>query len=332
MIQAAALSCSLLGIGGYVPDRVLDNETLTRMVDTSDEWITTRTGIRERRILEPGLGGSHMAERASRAALENAGLTAQDVTHILYSTCTPDAMCPPSSCMLSAKLGRSDIFAMDINAACSTFVYGLSLVRGLLAAEPDAVILLVASDVMSSRVNWEDRSTCVLFGDAAGAALFSGVRKGRGKLLDVQVSSKGELGPLLQINGGGSAHPPRLGDTVGPDYFIRMEGREVYKHAVRNMAASCRRLLERNGLTMDDIGLFVPHQANMRIIEGVGSRLEVSGDKIYVNVDVRGNTSSASIPLALAEADQAGRIRPGMKVLLTTFGGGLTWGSALLAF
>lgn len=323
---------ALLGLGGFVPEKVLDNETLTRMVDTSDEWITTRTGIHERRILEPGLGGSFMAEKASRAALADAGLEAAALTHIVYSTCTPDAMCPPTSCTLSDKLGVTNIFALDINAACSTFVYGLSVVRGLLLAEPGAVILLVASDVMSSRVNWEDRSTCVLFGDAAGAAVFTSGKKGRGMLVDVEVSSRGDLGPLLQINGGGSAHPARLGDVVGPDYFIRMEGREVYKHAVRNMTASCRNIMERNGLSLDDIDLFIPHQANMRIIEGVGSRLEVPEGKLYVNVDMRGNTSSASIPLALAEADRAGRIKPGMKVLITTFGGGLTWGSALLAF
>lgn len=332
---------ALLGLGGYIPETVLDNEALSKMVATSDEWIVSRTGIHERRVLEPGLGGTHMALRAARRALLDAGLDpvqdAGKITHILYATCTPDAMCPSSACILSAKLGVTGIPAMDINAACSSYIFGLTLVRGLLAVEQDALLLFVASDVMTSRVNWEDRSTCVLFGDGAGAALFVGTdnplaARAKGTMVDVKVASDGELGPLLQINGGGSAHPYSLRDTVGEEFFIHMEGREVYKHAVRNMAAICQEILERNGLGVEDVDLFIPHQANMRIIEGVGSRLGIAEDKVFANVGLRGNTSAASIPLAMAEAAEEGRIRPGMNVLLATFGGGLTWGSALFRF
>lgn len=324
-------------MGGFIPEKILDNGMLTQMVETSDEWITSRTGIRERHVLEPGLGGTHMAHQASLRALEDAGIDASAITHVLYATCTPDALCPPSACIVSAKLGISDVETLDINAACSGFVFGLTLVRGLLAVEKDAVILLVASDVMTSRVNWEDRSTCVLFGDAAGAALFANpenplAANAKARLRDVKVSSKPELGPLLQINGSGSAHPYKLGDAVDEEYFIKMEGREVYKHAVRNMAACCREILERNAMTIADVDLFIPHQANMRIIEAVGSRLEVPAEKLFTNVEFRGNTSAASIPLALAEAEQQGLIKPGMNVLLTTFGGGLTWGAALFKF
>ncbi len=320
----------LFGVGGYVPDAVLDNEALSRIVETSDEWITTRTGIRERRILAPGSGGACMAAVAARRAIEDAGIPPESITHILYATCTPDAMCPPTSCTLADKLGLSGVFTADVNVACSGYIYGLTLTRGLLAAEPEATVLLVAADVMSSRVNWQDRSTCVLFGDAAGAAVFRAGGKGKGILKDALVSSNGALGPLLHVGGGGSATEFKPGDVIGPEFFIRMEGREVYKHAVRCMVKCSRDILERNGLGIEDVDLFIPHQANLRIIEAVGSKLGFPAEKVFCNVQIRGNTSAASIPLAFYEAREAGLIRPGMTVLFATFGGGFTWGSALL--
>ncbi len=328
---------SLLGLGGFVPNRVVSNDDLATFVDTDDEWIVSRTGIERRHFLEPGQSNVDIGYEASVLALRDAGREAADLTHILYATCTAEEGTPATACLLSHKLGVKNIFALDVNAACSGFLYGLVTARGLLAADPEALILLAAVDTLSLRCNWEDRSTCVLFGDGAGAVVLGGEKSASGKkvgvLEDVLVSSDGALGPLLRFgNGHEPGVPYKLGDTVGPEYFVRMNGRDIFKHAVRNMASCCLKLLERNGLTMADIDLFVPHQANLRIIEAVGSKLEADPAKVFVNVQERGNTSAASIPLALAEARDAGRIRPGMRVLLTTFGGGLTWGSALLRF
>ncbi len=328
---------SLLGLGGFVPDRIVTNDDLAAIVDTDNEWIVSRTGIERRHFLEPGQSNAGLGHEASLRALKDAGVDPAALTHILYATCTPDEGTPAAACTLSHKLGLKNIFALDLNAACSGFLYGLVTARGLLAADPGALILLAAVDTLSTRCNWEDRSTCVLFGDGAGAAILGGVNRSGDKRLaaleDIVVSSDGSLGPLLQFSHNrGPGVPYALGDAVGSEYFVRMHGRDIFKHAVRNMAASCRQLLERNGLSMGDIDLFVPHQANLRIIEAVGGKLEADPAKVFVNVQERGNTSAASIPLALAEARDAGRLRPGMRVLLTTFGGGLTWGAALLRF
>ncbi len=326
---------AILGLGTYLPDVILTNEELSRMVDTSDEWITTRTGIKERHLLSKGQTNTDMGHAAAVKALADAGLSAGDITHVLYATCTGEYITPSASCLVSAKLGISGRFAMDLNAACSGCLYGLMVARGLLAAEPDATVLLIAAEALSNRTNWRDRSTCVLFGDAAAALVLRAA--GRGKELavleDIETAADGSLGPLLHFGGPQeSGEPYKAGDPVGDDYFITMHGRDVYKHAVRNMATISKEVLARNNLPVDKVDMLVPHQANMRIIEAVGGRLGISGDKVFINVESKGNTSAASIPLALDEARRDGKLRPGMRVLTCTFGGGLTWSAALLQF
>ena len=325
------------GFGYYVPEKALGNAEIAARSDITDEWIVSRTGISSRRLLEDGMTGTDMALSAAGSALANAGFAADDVTHILYATCTPDACCPSAACVLAAKLGLKGRMAVDLNAACAGFVNGLALADALAAKDPLARVLLVASESLSHRCNWDDHSTAVLFGDGAGAVLVTGTGASApaglsGAVVDTLIGSDGSKGDLLLISGGFSASPYKLGDTVGPDYFIRMNGGLVFKHAVRTMSACCQQLLERNGLAPADVDLFVPHQANLRIIEAVGSRLGVPADKVFLNVQKYGNTSAASIPLALGEALEEGRLAPGMRVLMTTFGGGLTWGAGLVRF
>lgn len=327
---------AFLGLGSHLPEGVLTNDDLSRIVDTSDEWITARTGIHQRHILAEGQTNTGLAFAASEKALADAGLDASAITHVLYATCTGDAVTPSSACTLCDKLGITGRFALDINAACSGFLFGLVTARGLIAAEPEAKILLVASEVLSHRINWTDRSTCVLFGDGA-AAVVLGAAPADGTcvatLADVECGSDGSLGPLLHFGElPASGKPYALGDTVGPEYFVQMNGRDIFKHAVRNMTAVSKTVLARNNLTINDIDLLVPHQANLRIIEAVGSRLEIPAERVYVNVGSTGNTSAASIPVALDDARRDGTLKKGMRVLACTFGGGLTWSAALLRF
>ncbi|MDL2216284.1 ketoacyl-ACP synthase III [Desulfovibrio sp. OttesenSCG-928-M14] len=325
------------GFGFATPPTILDNQEIASRADITDEWIVSRTGIRQRHILAPDQTGTDLALEATRLCLARAQIEAAEISHIVYATCTPDACCPSAACTLAGKLGLPGIMALDINAACAGFVNGVEVADGLAARRPEAQVLLVASESLSHRCNWEDRTTAVLFGDGAAATLLSGAkaRKGQGPLAavkDVLLGSDGSKGELLLISGGFSATPYKLGATVGPEYFIRMQGKLVFKHAVRCMTACCRELLNRNGLGQENIDLFVPHQANLRIIEAVGERLEITPERVFLNVDKYGNTSAASIPLALGEAVKEGRITTGMRVLLTSFGGGLTWGAALLEF
>lgn len=326
---------AIYGLGTYLPDAVLDNDELSKRVDTSDEWITTRTGIKERHVLAKGQTNTDMGFQAASRALADAGITAEDITHVLYATCTGDYITPSAACLLCDKLGITGRFAVDLNAACSGCLFSLVVARGLIAAQPEAKILLVAAEALSGRMNWNDRSTCVLFGDGASALVLGA--EGKGKALavmeDIETATDGSLGPLLHFGGPRKSHEYyKAGDPVGEDYFIHMDGREVYKHAVRNMAAISRNVLARNNLTIDDVDMMVPHQANMRIIEAVGSRVGVDPAKVYVNLPMTGNTSAASIPLALDEARRDGSLKPGMRVLTCTFGGGLTWSSALFQF
>ena len=325
------------GFGRFVPEKELGNDEIASHSDITDDWIVSRTGISSRRILTGGMTGTDMAQYAAEASLKTAGITAGDLTHILYATCTPDACCPSAACILAAKLGIKGRMAVDINAACAGFINGLMLADALLLKDVAARVLLVASESLSHRCNWEDRGTAVLFGDGAGAVLVTSETKAppsgmSAAVIDTLAASDGNRGALLLISGGFSASPYKLGDRVGPDYFIRMNGGLVFKHAVRSMSACCLELLSRNSLTPDDVDLFVPHQANLRIIEAVGARLGVPDNKVFLNVHKYGNTSAASIPLALSEAVDQGRIVPGMRVLMATFGGGLTWGAGLVQF
>ena len=324
--------CHLLALSAYVPDAVLTNQDLAKVVDTNEEWIVTRTGIKQRHRLADDENASDLGLKAARKALADAGMEASELTHVIAATCTPDVLSPSVACIMAGQLGTGPVMAFDFGAACSGFIYGLSICRALLAQQPEAKILFVCTEALTRRVNWADRSTCVLFGDAATACI---VASSPGNVVagleDVICQSDGTQRDLIVVGGGTSSRYAK-GDPVDDDFFITMQGRETYKHAVRNMVHICEDVLTRNGLTAKDVNLLVPHQANMRIIEAVGSRLDMTGDRVFVNVDKYGNTSSASIPLAITEARAAGRIKAGDRMLVTAFGAGLTWGAALLRF
>jgi 3-oxoacyl-[acyl-carrier-protein] synthase-3 len=318
----------------YVPERILSNEDLIKLVDTTDEWIMTRTGIRQRRIAAPGEATSDIALKASLKALAEAKMAPEELTHVIVGTITPDYYCPGAACLLSNKLGLKGRMSMDVNAACSGFLYALQTARGFVALDPKAKVLVAPTDVLTSRTNWSDRSTCVLFGDGGGAVVVTAADGNNpvATVEDIILGSDGSMAELLSIKGGGSGRPMVLGEATQEDFFIQMNGREVYKFAVRAMASVSRELLEKHGLTMDDIDIFIPHQANLRIIEAVGKKLGASSEKVFVNVDRYGNTSAASLVLALSEAWDLNFIKPGQRVLLTTFGAGFTWGAALMQF
>jgi 3-oxoacyl-[acyl-carrier-protein] synthase-3 len=325
--------CYISGLGLHLPRTTVTNADLERMVDTSDEWIVTRTGIKSRHIAQDDEPCSVLAYNAACRALENAGLAPQDLTHIFVGTFSGDYNLPSTACLLQDMLGVKGLPSFDLAAACSGFLYCLESARAFTCLYPGARILVIGSEVVTSRINFEDRTTCVLFGDGAGAAVVTGAEHpGPIRVVDAILKADGAVGNLLTVHGGGSACRPVLGQPIGPEYFVQMNGRDVFKHAVRCMAEVSSAVLERNGLTAGDVDLIIPHQANIRIIEAIAKKLDVDMDKVYVNVDRIGNTSAASIPIALTEAVATGRIQPGMKVLLSSFGGGFTWASALLQF
>lgn len=320
------------GLGFHVPERIYTNKDLEEFVDTNDEWISTRTGIKQRHVVEDETC-LDLAYHASVKALKASGMDAEELTHVIVATFTGDMPVPATACLLMERMGIKNRAAMDLSAACSGFVYAIEVARALINLHPQAKILICGSEVLTSRVNWEDRSTCVLFGDGAGAAvLTAGNDNDPGKVIDTLISANGGPAMNLTIKGAGSAYPYRLGDKVGEENFVQMQGREIYKHAVRSMTSISNEILERNGFTTDDVDVLLPHQANMRIIEAVGKKLGVSREKVFANVDRFGNTSAASIPIGLADARESGFIKDGDLVLLATFGGGLTWGSSLIQF
>lgn len=328
----------ITGIGHYAPERVLDNEELSLLVDTSDEWIRSRTGIASRHLIAEGQNCSDLAIEAARIALASSGTPPASITHVIVGTVSADAAFPATACLVQGKLGIPNAMSFDLSAACSGFLYGMQVARGLLAVEPEAAILLIGAEALTRRVNWQDRATCVLFGDGAGAAVLKAASSGSpaGRLPAVVegilCESGGEGGDLLYCDGGGTRQVYRQGDVVGSEYFLHMSGQEVYKHAVRSMSGVTTRLMQTLGYTVDDIDLVVPHQANLRIIKAVLDRLGVPENKAFLNLDKYGNTSAASIPMALSEAEAQGVLRPGLRVLLTTFGAGLTWASAIIRY
>ena len=326
---------TIRGLGIHLPERVLSNADLERMVETNDEWIVSRTGIRTRRIAAEGEGASDLAVPAAHRALKQAGMTPDDVTHILFASLSPDSYTPQASCLLAHKLGIAGRMALDVNAACAGFLYAMEMARGLVALHPEAVVLVACAEALSSRVNWSDRSTCVLFGDGAGVCVVT-ARPEDGPatpaVLDVLLKSDGAASEFLTIKGGGSARPYKLGEPVTEDFFLQMQGPDVFKWAVKSMSAVCNELLTRHGLGIDDVDFVLTHQANLRIIEAVGKKLKVPTEKVFINVDKYGNTSAASIPIALSEALESGFVKPGQLGLFATFGGGFTWGAALMRF
>jgi len=321
----------VLGLGHYVPEKVLTNQELEKRVETSDEWITTRTGIKERRIAD-GQTCSDLALEASKIALAQAQLDSHELTHIIVATFTPDSYIPSAAATLQAKLGVSNIPCMDVSAACTGFLYGLEVARCICKTYAEAKVLVVASEIVTSRTNFADRRTCVLFGDGAGAVILGSNQTGRARVVDILLHANGKLGDLLTVTGGGSSHPPQLGEPIDENYFVQMQGQEVFKYAVRYMANVCKDILVKNNLSSEQIDLFVPHQANVRIIDALRKKLELDPEKVFVNVQNYGNTSAASVPLALSEAYAEGKIKSGDKVLMVAFGGGFTWGSSILQF
>lgn len=322
----------IVGTGSYLPERVLRNEDLERMVETSDEWIRSRTGIVERRIAEPHMATSDLALPAAQRALEAAGLSSQDLDMILVATITPDTYCPSAACWLQDRLGASQAVAFDVNAACSGFIFGLSVADQYIRSGSARHILFVAAEVMSRTVNWRDRSTCILWGDGAGAVVLAACEDGRG-VLSTHLHSDGSRGAMLLMTGGGSRATPISHQTVDQDlHTIKMQGPDSFKIAVRAFGEVCLEALAHNGLRPEDISLFVPHQANIRIIEAVAKRLSFPPENIYVTIHKYGNISSATIPIALDEAVREGRLREGDKVLMAAFGGGLTWGASALVW
>jgi 3-oxoacyl-[acyl-carrier-protein] synthase-3 len=329
----SALHPRILGLGHYAPPKVMTNADYEALVETSDEWITTRTGIKERHIAAPDQACSDLALPAAQQALDQAGLTPNDLTHIFIATFTPDAYVPSASCILQHKLGAPQAIVMDLAAACSGFVYSLETARAFLTLHPKAKILVIGSEVVTSRTNFTDRATCVLFGDGAGAAVLGNSEdQGLAQIGDICLAADGRLGDLLTVRGGGSGSPIQIGQSVGESFFIQMQGNEVFRYAVRNMTAITNEVLDKTGLTAGDIDLLIPHQANIRILEALAKKLTLPMDKVYINVDRFGNTSAASVPIALSEAQDTGAIRTGDTVLLVSFGGGFTWASALLHF
>ncbi|MEK6604098.1 MAG: beta-ketoacyl-ACP synthase III [Nitrospirota bacterium] len=315
--------------GSAVPRRVLRNADLERMVATSDEWIAGRTGIRERRVVDEGVASSDLGTEAARAALAAGNWDAADLDLLLVATCTPDMPLPSTACLIQRNLKASRAIAFDLAAACSGFLYGLSVADLYVRSGTCRKALVVGTEVMSSVVDWTDRGTCILFGDGAGAVLIEPSDDDRG-ILSTHLHSDGDLWDLVCVPGGGSRLPASAAMLADRQQFVKMKGNETFKVAVRTLEATAREALEANKMGVDDVDLFIPHQANVRIVNAVMERLGLRKDRAFLNIDRYGNTSAASIPLALDEAVRAGRISPGSRILMVAFGSGLTWASAVV--
>lgn len=318
----------IVGTGAYVPDRVMTNADLERMVATSDAWILERTGIRERRIAAPGQACSDLGAYAAQQALASAGIQPADLDMILVATCTGDQPLPSTACLIQAQLGARRAAACDLSAACCGFVYALSVADAYVKTG-SRYVLVVGAEIMSAITDWTDRGTCILFGDGAGAAVVGPADGNRG-ILSTHLHSDGGLGDLICVPGGGSDMPPSEKMLTEKAQFLKMKGNETYKVAIKTLEEVARETLSAHSLTVNDIDLYVPHQANIRIIKAVADRLQLPMEKIFMNIDRYGNTSAASIPLALDEAVKSGRIKEGSLVMIGAFGAGLTWASALI--
>ncbi|MDD3926417.1 MAG: ketoacyl-ACP synthase III [bacterium] len=322
-------NAGIAGIGSYAPERVLTNSDLEKMVDTSDEWIRTRTGISERHICDADMATSDMAVKAAAAALEDAGVEAADVDMIIVATVTPDMPFPATACIVQDRLGAGKAAAFDLQAGCSGFIYALTVGSQYIISGAYRNVLVIGADALTKVTDWEDRGTCVLFGDGAGAALLHRVPSGSG-LLSFKLGAVGSGADYLKIPAGGSRLPASADTVAERGHFIKMEGNEVYKFAVRIMGEAALMSVEEAGLTTEDIDCLIPHQANIRIIDAAARRLGLPPEKVFINVQRYGNTSAASIPLALKEAVDSGKVGPGSVVVMVGFGAGLTWGAVTL--
>jgi 3-oxoacyl-[acyl-carrier-protein] synthase III len=328
VIGTANGAISITGIGAYAPDRVMTNDDLSKMMDTSDEWIVERTGIRERRIAADDQALSDLALPAARAALAQAGATGSDVDLIIVATVTPDMAFPSASAILADELGAGEAGAYDLSAGCTGFMYAVAQGYGMVAAGLARRALIVGGDVLSRILDWHDRGTAVLFGDGAGAVVLE--RVSEGGFLGFELGADGSGGPQLYIPAGGSRAPATAETVAERKHFVQMNGREVFKFATRVLVSSAEKVLAECGKSVDDVDVYIPHQANVRIIDHAAEKLGIPKEKIVVNVDRYGNTSSGSIPLALVDAQAEGRLQEGALVLMTGMGAGLTWGSGLI--
>ncbi len=320
----------ILGVGSYLPEKILTNQDLERMVETSDEWITTRTGIKERRVAAPDQFTSDLATEAAKKALADAGLKPTDLDVIIVSTITPDSPTPSASCRVQAKLGAPQAAAFDISAACSGFIYGIAVARSLIESGLYKKVLLIGAEKLTAFTDWKDRSTCVLFGDGAGAVVLGEAVEGKPEVLSTFLSANGKDAELLRIPGGGSQFPPTENTLQENLHTLKMAGREVYKIAVNIMTDATKEAAKRAGITLDQINLIIPHQANLRIIEAIREKMGFPEGKFFVNIDKVGNTSAASVAIALDQALRGGRIKKGDYVALVAFGAGTTLASAVL--
>lgn len=322
----------LAGTGAFAPSNVVTNDDLSKKMDTSDEWIRTRTGIRERRIAADDEFTSDLSVNAAKQALENAGLEAEDLDLIIVATLTPDKPFANTASIVQAKLGNTSAMAFSVEAGCTGFVYIYQIAAGMIASGLHKKALIVGAEKLSSVTNWEDRKTCVLFGDGAGAAVLEACPEEENTYLSSQMGSDGNYSDILHIPGGGVAQPLTKENFDDGTQFLQMNGQEVFKLAVTNMAKAAKDALAKANLTIDDIDVVIPHQANIRIISAVGKRLGVAEEKVVINVDRYGNTSAATIPIAFHEQIEAGKIKRGDKVLFVAFGGGLTWGANIIQY
>ena len=319
----------ILGTGRAIPEKILTNADLEKMVDTNDAWIVERSGIRTRHIVEPGTALSSLAAEAAKKALEDANLAATDIDLIILATVTGDMKFPATACFVQTLIGADNAAAFDISAACSGFIYGLQMADSLIRSGTHRHILLIGGEILTSMVDWEDRNTCVLFGDGAGAVVLGPSQQDRG-ILSTHIGADGTHSGLLYNLGCGSINPPTVENVREKLHTMRMEGREVFRHAVVCMSKAMKKALKLSGMAIEDLDLVISHQANLRIIEALGKRLKLTDEQTYVNVDRYGNTSAASIPIALDEARREGRLSEGNLIGLVTFGAGFTWGSCII--
>jgi len=319
----------IISTGSYLPEKILTNIDLEKMVETSDQWITERTGIKERRIANGNQTASELAFEAAKVALERAAMKAEDIDLIITATVTGDMPFPSTACILQDKLGATNAAAFDVNAACSGFLYGLYVADGFIRSGMHRKILVIGTEVLSTITDWEDRTTCILFGDGAGAVIVEPTGEDRG-IISMSIHSDGSIWELLHVPAGGSKQPASRESVDNKLHYIKMKGNETFKFAVRTLEDLVIKILSENNLEPSQLSLLIPHQANLRIIQATADRLGLSMDKVLVNIDRYGNTSAASIPIALDEAVTTERIKGGDYILLEAFGGGITWASALI--
>jgi 3-oxoacyl-[acyl-carrier-protein] synthase III len=322
-------SCSIVGVGSYVPSKILTNHDLEKMVETSDEWITTRTGIKERRIAAENEYTSHMAAEAARRAMNMAGVKPEEIDLIIIATITPDMPFPATACLVQEKIGAKNAAAFDLEAACSGFIYGLEVGQQFIMSRTYDTVLVIGAEKLSSIVNWTDRNTCVLFGDGAGAAILQNRENSHG-LLTAVMGADGEKADLLFMPGGGSRCPATKESVDARLHYLQMDGKQAFKNAVQAMESAATEAMKRCEVDITRMKCIIPHQANMRIIDAVGERLGAKPEQLFVNLDKYGNTSAASVAIALDEAVSSGKVSRGDLILLVVFGAGLTWGAAVI--